>query len=78
MSAKLGMALREKHNIGASLKDIILAKKIIRGDELSEDDIAKMKTFFDDRSSSIQTKSDLSGNFQFKTIISKYIIILKF
>ena len=60
VSAKLGMALREKHNIGASLKDIILAKKIIRGDELSEDDIAKMKTFFDDRSSSIQTKSDLS------------------
>jgi hypothetical protein len=58
-SVKLGMAFKEKHNIGASLKDIILAKKIIRGDELTEDDILKMKTFFDDRGSHIQTKSDL-------------------
>ena len=44
-SAKLGIKLKDEHNIGASLKDMILGKKIARGDELSEEDIVRMQVF---------------------------------
>ena len=57
-SAKLGIKLKDEHNIGASLKDMILGKKIARGDELSEEDIVRMQKFFIVKDPVIQIKSE--------------------
>ena len=57
-SAKLGIKLRDEHNVGASLKDLVLGKKIARGEELSEDDVGRMQRFFVAKDATIQTKSD--------------------
>jgi hypothetical protein len=57
-SAKMGIRLRDAHNIGASLKDIVLGKKIARGDELSEEDIVRMQKFFVIKDPVMQVKSD--------------------
>ncbi len=56
-ASKLGLALRDKHNVGASLKEVLLGKKIVKGEELSNDDVKDMKSFFDYSDSEINYKS---------------------
>ena len=60
-SAKLGVKLREKHNVGTSVKSLLLGKKIARGDELSDHDVIEMKEFFDLANNQISYKSGVLG-----------------